>query len=90
MRFRPIWLGGLAIGAGIGWTVLGLLLASRGFSVSVTPPTMAVTNLTGLWIVAQAVLLSGGGRADNPPATLRRRRRRTRLTSAPGAVTIVS
>jgi hypothetical protein len=53
----PIWLGGLAIGAGIGWTVLGLLLASRGFSVSVTPPAMAVTYLTGLWIAAQAVLL---------------------------------
>jgi hypothetical protein len=53
----PTWLGGLAVGAGIGWTVLGLLLASRGFNVSVSTPAMAVTYLTGLWILAQAVLL---------------------------------
>lgn len=37
--------------------VLLVALASRGFTVAVSTPAMALSYLTGLWILAQAVLL---------------------------------
>lgn len=66
----PTWLGCVAIADGIGWIAVALLLASRGFDVSVSALAMAVTYVVGLWIVALAILLWRSARrpaADQPP-----------------------
>ena len=51
----PGWLGWAAVAVGIGWMVLGLLVAHNGFT-QVTL-TMLVSALLGLWLLVLAVYL---------------------------------
>src|SRR5215210_2013650 len=51
----PKWLGWAAVAVGIGWIVLGLLVAHNGFT-QVTL-TMLVSALLALWVVVLAVFL---------------------------------
>jgi hypothetical protein len=51
----PGWLGWAAVAVGIGWIVLGLLVAHNGFT-QVTL-TMAVSAMLGLWLLVLAVFL---------------------------------
>lgn len=60
----PSWLGWAAALIGTGSVTLAVLLASRGFGVSVSPFAMTVTYLLGLWILLLSVPL---WRATRPP-----------------------
>ena len=65
----PAWLGWVATVDGIGWVAVAVLLASRGFGVSLSALAMTVTYLLALWLVALAVLL--WRRATRPGAVAR-------------------
>ena len=51
----PKWLGWAAAAVGVGWIVLGLLVAHNGFTQ--VPLTMVVSALLSLWVVVLAVFL---------------------------------
>jgi hypothetical protein len=51
----PKWLGWAAAAVGVGWIVLGLLVAHNGFTQ--VPLTMLVSALLSLWVVVLAVFL---------------------------------
>jgi hypothetical protein len=54
---HPTWLGLVAVADGLGWVVVAVVLAARGFEVSTSGPALAVVYLLGLWLIAVAVLL---------------------------------
>jgi hypothetical protein len=54
---HPTWLGLVAVADGLGWVVVAVMLASRGFEVSTSAPAVFVVYALGLWIIALAVLL---------------------------------
>ena len=51
----PAWLGWTAVTVGIGWIVLGVLVAHNGFTQAAL--TMLVSALLALWVVVLAVFL---------------------------------
>jgi hypothetical protein len=51
----PGWLGWAAVAVGIGWTMLGLLVAHNGFTQATL--TMLVSALLALWVLVLAVFL---------------------------------
>lgn len=51
----PGWLGWAAVAVGIGWLVLGLLVAHNGFTYVTL--NMLVSGLLGLWLLVLAVFL---------------------------------
>jgi hypothetical protein len=60
------WLGWVAVADGIGWVAVAVLVASRGFEVSVSALAMGLNYLLGLWVLALAVQL--WRRARQPPS----------------------
>jgi hypothetical protein len=50
----------------IGWVAVAVLVASRGFEVSVSALAMGLNYLLGLWVLALAVQL--WRRARQPPS----------------------
>ena len=53
----PGWLGWAAVAVGIGWIVLGLLVAHNGFTQVAVTLNMLVSVLLGLWLLVLAVFL---------------------------------
>jgi hypothetical protein len=63
----PSWLGWTAVVDGLGWVVVGILVAIRGFDVAISVPSVIVSNLLALWILGVVLLMwRAAGRQGEP------------------------